>query len=219
MSVRDLRRKGGARLACTLLAGVLALSLRLAGDPPAAPAVLGIYVGPTMSLGSEFIEMTSGGHTSNSYTPNSALGAYLQFDLSPEFGLQLNLNYQSCTKRWEFHYWDGHTTRGKESLGAFSISLNGVFSVSRTPMSRLYFLGGLGFLVGSFENLGALLQMTFGSGVNMRLKRGSPSSFILAATLHPLFYSYGKPRTPVYLKLQAGIEMELRDRKRKKEGE
>jgi hypothetical protein len=218
MRVHDTKRNGNHRLARALLAGILALSLHLAGARSESPVSFGIYTGQSLSMGDEFIEMIAGGHTFNSYTPNFVLGVYFQFNLSPHFGLQLNMNHQNCTNRWEFHYWDRHD-RGRKSLGAFSISLNGVVTASRTPMSRFYILGGAGFLAGSFENLGTLFQLTLGPGVNLRLKPGSPASFVLAATLNPLFYSYGKSRTPVYLKVQAGIEMELRERKQKKEEE
>ena len=218
MSDRDTRRKGSARVASVLLAGWLALAVPLAGAGREPRAAYGVFSGTSLSLGKTFIDMNSGGHTDNHYLPHFIFGAYFQYALSEEFALQLNVNHQNVSNQWEFHYWD-HTTRGKESLGAFSISLNGILTVSRTPMSRFYFLGGAGFLAGPFENLGALIQLAAGPGLCLRMKRGSPAFFNLAAIIHPVLYSYGRARQAVYLKLQAGVELELRDRKQKKEKE
>lgn len=212
MSVRVVNRKGNGRLACWLIAGLLAVALPAMGAGQEPRAALGIYSGMSTSLGGKFIDMNSGGHTDNHYLPNLILGAYFQYDFSRDFSLQLSANYQGITNEWDFHYYD-RSEQGRETAGAFSVSLNWLFTISRSPMSRFYFLAGAGFLTGSFENLGALFQLAAGPGVSLRLKRGSLTSFNLAAIFHPVLYHYGEAKEAFYLKLQAGIEMLLKDRK------
>lgn len=211
MSIHRMDRTEKGRLACLLAIGVLALAVHAAGAGKETRAAFGVFSGTSTSLGGKFIDMNSGGHTDNHYLPNFILGAYFQYDFNSDFALQLSGNFQNCTNEWSFHYWDRDES-GRESVGAFSVSLNGIYFLSRSPMARFYFLAGAGFLAGSFENLGALIQLAFGPGVNLRLKRGSPTSFNLAAIAHPVLYSYGKARQAFYLKLQAGLEFELRGR-------
>jgi hypothetical protein len=197
------------RLACLLLIGWLALAVRASGAVPQGRAWLGVYAGRSLSLGTTFIDMTSGGHTDNHYLPNFFLGAHFQYNFSRVFGLQLSVNYQNCSNDWDFHYWN-RTEEGRESIGAFSLSLNGIVALHSTALSRFYLLAGAGFLSGSFQNLGVLFQLAGGFGARLYMKRGSPHAFHLAALLHPVFYKYGdKNLHPLYLKLQAGFEARI----------
>jgi hypothetical protein len=206
MYVQAGKIRGWGRPEYVLLIGLIALSASLAGAAPGHEASLGIYSGWSLSLDRVFIDMTSGGHTFNHYMPNFVLGAYLQYDLSGTFALQLNANYQRCSNDWTFSYWQRHE-QGTGSASAYSIGLNAIVTVSRSAMSRLYLLGGAGLFAGSFENLGAMFQLAGGAGMRLRLKRGSPLSLNLAAIVHPLLYRYGEARQAFYLKLQAGIEI------------
>lgn len=211
MSVHIADGKGNGWMACLLIAGMLALALPAAGADDEQKVAVGFYLGGAGSMATSFIDVTSGGHTRNRYTPNFLVGGYFQLDLSPAFGLQLSANYQGFTNRWEFHYWDMEDS-GYDSAGAFSISLNGIITVGRSPMSSFYLLAGAGFLAGSFENIGGLLQLAGGAGVRMRLKRGSPAFLDLAAIIHPVIGAAGESDNPAYLKLQAGIGFKLSDK-------
>lgn len=211
MDVRRVDKKENARLACFLICGLLALAVHAAGAGQRPGAAFGVYSGMSTSLGGKFIDMNSGGHIDNHYLPRFILGAYFQYDFSDGFALQLSANYQNFSNEWEFHYWDREAS-GLESVGAFSVSLNSIFTISRSPMSGFYLLAGAGFLSSSFENLGALFQLALGPGVSLRTKRGSPASLNLAAVMHPVLYRYGEARQAFYLKLQAGIEIKLGDR-------
>lgn len=211
MSARNGNRKRNGRMACFLVLGLLALSVHAAGADDEPKAAIGFYLGGAGSMGTSFIDVTSGGHTRNRYTPNFLLGGYFQLDFTPAFSLQLSANYQGFTNRWEFHYWDMERS-GYDSAGAFSISLNGIITVGRSPMSSFYLLAGAGFLAGSFENLGGLLQLAGGAGVQIRLAPGSPAYFDLAAVIHPVIGAGSESDNPTYLKLQAGIGIQLRER-------
>ncbi len=193
------------------LIGLLALLVLPAGAEQKQRQSFGVYTGWSFGLGKVFIDMTSGGHTENHYKPKYILGIYLQHDFSDSFGLQLNMNYQNCSNQWEFNYWERHE-EGTESLGGFSISLNGITTVSRSAMTEFYFLGGIGIFTGAFENLGALIQFSAGTGVKLRVRPGSRTSVNLAAVFHHLMYKYGRARNADYLRLQAGLEFILKNR-------
>lgn len=188
--------------------GALVLCVPKAGAAPRSEMIFGVYLGSSFSLGNEFIDMTSGGHTTHHYMPGFALGMYGQHDFSPAFGLQLNIAYQHVADEWSFHYFD-RSEEGKDSLAGVSVSLNGVVTAARSAMSEFYFLGGMGILGSSFENLGALFQVCGGIGGKLRLKPGSPTKVNLGAVLHHVMYSYGRARHADYVRLQAGLEFRL----------
>jgi hypothetical protein len=190
---------------------LLALSIFQTGAEQKQKQSIGIYTGWSFGLGDVFIEMNSGGHTNNHYTPNFILGAYWQHNFSESFGLQLNINYQNCSNHWEFSYWERHE-EGTLSTESCSFSLNGVFNLSRSAMTQFYFLGGIGILANSFENLSSLIQLSGGTGVKLRIRPGSRTSVNLAAVFHHLLYKYGKDRHADYLRLQAGLEFLLKDK-------
>ncbi|MBN2347081.1 MAG: hypothetical protein JXO51_11915 [Candidatus Aminicenantes bacterium] len=194
-----------------LIIGGMALCVLMVGAAPKSEPAFGAYLGSSFSIGKEFIDMTSGGHTANHYQPGFVLGLYGQHDFSDDFGLQLSVAYQRFSNEWSFHYFDRHD-EGKESLGGVSVSLNGAFMVARSAMNEFYFLAGLGFLSSSFANLGALFQVCGGIGGKFRLMPGSSTKVNLGAVLHHVMYSYGKARNAEYVRLQAGLEFRLRDR-------
>ena len=211
MSVHAGNKKWNIRRKCVLLIGLLALSVLSAGAEQKHKQSFGVYSGWSFGLGKVFIDMTSGGHTSNHYKPRYILGIYFQHDFSESFGLQLNMNYQNCSNQWEFNYWERHE-EGTESIGSLSLSLNGITTVSRSAMTEFYFLGGIGILNGDFENLGSLIQFSAGTGVKLRVRPGSRTFVNLALVFQHLMYKYGKPRSADYLRLQAGLEFPLMDK-------
>ncbi len=212
MIVHVANKKRNIRKKCALLIGLLTLSVLPAGAGPKQRQSYGFYTGMSVGLGKVFIDMTSGGHTDNHYMPNFILGLYLQHNFSDSFSLQLNMNYQNFTNQSEFNYWERHE-ESTESIGGFSISLNGITTVSRSAKSEFYLLGGIGILAGAFENLGSLIQISAGTGVKLRVSPGSRTSVNLAAVFHHLMYTYGRARSADYLRFQAGLEFLLKNRR------
>jgi hypothetical protein len=94
---------------------------------------------------------------------------------------------------------------GKESLGCFSFSLNGIATVSRSAMTEYYVLGGIGMFSGAFDYQKAFLQFSGGMGVKFGLRPGSGTFINVAVVFHDLLHKYGS-----YLKLQAGLEFPLK---------
>jgi hypothetical protein len=195
------------RKVALIIAG-LALCVLTVGAAPKSEPAFGVYLGSSFSIGSKFIDMTSGGHMDNHYQPGFVLGLYGQHDFSDDFGLQLNVACQRFSNEWDFHYFDRDES-GTDSLGGVSVSLNGVLTAARSAMSEFYFLAGLGFLSSSFEYLGALFQVCGGIGVKLGLAPGSSTKVNLGAVLHHVMYKYGKARHADYVRLQAGLEFRL----------
>ena len=75
------------------------------------------------------------------------------------------MNYQNCSNHWEFSYWD-RQEEGTDAVTGVSLSLNGVFTVSRSAMTQFYLMSGLGIFRGSFLNVSSFFQISGGPGSN-----------------------------------------------------
>jgi hypothetical protein len=198
---RNIRKK------CALLIGLLALLVLPAAAERKQKQSIGFYSGWSFGLGKIFIDEAPGGHTFTHYMPNFILGVYVQHNFSEAFGLQFNVNYQNCSNHWVFSYWDRHE-EGSESLACFSLSLNGIATVSRSAMMEFYFLGGVGIFTGPFDYRRSFLQFSGGTGVKFRVRPGSRTFVNLAAVFHHLeFLKHSRDWHADYLRLQAGIEI------------
>lgn len=209
MFVHAANKKRSIEMKCVLLIGLLILFVLPGGAELKQKNLIGVYTGWSFGLGDVFIDEAPGGHTFNHYMPNFIMGAYWQHNFFESFGLQLNINYQNCSNHWVFSYWERHE-EGKESIGSFSFSLNGIATVSRSAMTEFYFLGGIGMFTGPFDYQRSFLQFSGGTGVKFRVRPGSRMFVNLAAVFHHFLYKYGGASNGDYLKLQAGLEFPLK---------
>ncbi len=216
MFVHDKNQTSNLRLSCLFLIMLLLMVLP-AGAEQKQKTFFGLYTGWSFALGEQFIDESPGGHTFNHYKPNLVLGGYVQHNFVDWFGLQLNVNYQNCSNHWFFVYFDRYDS-GTTSLACLSFNLNGLVTLSRSAMTQVYLLGGIGMFTGPFDYKTTFVQFSGGIGGKFRVKPGSQTFVNLAAIFHHFLYKYGGGSNADYLRLQAGIEIPLR-LKEKAEGE
>jgi hypothetical protein len=210
MFVHAGNKKRFIRKKCVPLVALLVLFVLPAGAEQEQKQSVGFYTGWSFGLGDVFIDEAPGGHTFNHYMPNFILGVYFQHNFSGSLGLQLSINYQNCSNRWVFSYWERHE-EGTESLGCFSFSLNGIAIADRSAMTEFYFLGGIGMFTGPFDYRKSFLQFSGGTGIKLRVRPGSQTSVNLAAIFQHFLYKYGGASNADYLRLQAGLEFPVMD--------
>jgi len=137
------------------------------------------------------------------------LGGYAQLNLSQRIGLQLDFNYQSVLDEWIFHLPRFPYDSGEDSLGVSSVSLKGIYSLSRWNPVQLYFAGGWGINWGEwYRYSGVYYHLVGNPGVKIFLWKSNPN---VALNLGSSFiYIYVSNQwdsfDDFYIRLNFGIE-------------
>jgi hypothetical protein len=206
MGTRTVVKKENARLGLVL--AFIILPSVLPGASQARRFAFGVYGGWSLGLGYEF-----GWHTrpsrSDDYTLGVHLGATIQYNLSPVFGIQGNVNYQHGTNPWTFTYPGFPYDEGTDRFSIVSANLNGVLIPLRSGKMSFYLLGGGGVSSGDFEDLsGTYFNLTAGLGVKFPLSKTStgPALNIGGSFVHLIDPDPYGSETADYLRFQVGLE-------------
>jgi hypothetical protein len=206
MGTRTVVKKEKIRWALTLAFVILPTVLSGASRP--SRLAFGFYGGWSFGLGYEF-----GWHSrpsrSDDYTLDIHLGATIQYNLSPVFGIQGNVNYQHGTNPWTFTYPGFPYDEGTGRFSIVSASLNGVVTPLRWKRTSLYFLGGGGVSSGDFEDLsGTYFNLTAGAGMKIALSEGGagPTLNLGGCFTHLIDPDPYGSETADYLRFQVGLE-------------
>jgi hypothetical protein len=137
-------------LKCFTLICLLVLFTFQAGAKQKDKMVLGIYGGWSIGQKSPF-----GEHSVKYYTEWTDLvfhlGGYAQYNITEQFGLQLNLNYQGIVHRSCYWDWYGTSVYGKGRLSMRSLNLNVVYNWLKWKNVQFYLLAGVGLTSGKFS--------------------------------------------------------------------
>jgi hypothetical protein len=206
MGTRTVVKKENTRLA--LILAFMILPSALSGASPARRFAFGVYGGWSLGLGYEF-----GWHTrpsrSDDYTLDVHLGATIQYNLSPVFGIQGNVNYQHGTNPWTFTYPGFPYGEGTDRFSIVSVNLNGIVTPLRLKRTSFYLLGGGGVSSGDFEDLsGTYFNLTAGAGMKIALSKTNtgPALNIGASFVHLIDPDPYGNETADYLRFQIGLE-------------
>jgi len=166
------------------------LASTLSAEAPDRRPVIGVYGGWSSGSGDEFVWQQIGEDTYEEYCFNFNLGAYIQFNITRDFGLQLNWNYQDATYKTEWHPWFSDTVYPDQvKFGVYSLSLNGIYTYARWKSIELYLLGGGGLTwssQGDFD--GVHFNVNLGPGVKIYVSRSDvPLALNLSATFSSIF--------------------------------
>jgi hypothetical protein len=195
-----------------LLAGMLALIVLPLAAAPDAPLAVGVYSGGSLDLGAAFAWSEYGNFK---YDLTFHLGGYLQYDLSPDFALQLDMNYQWAVWRWNWRPWQQPEKSGKNKFSFPAFNLNGVFTFTRSQAMQVYLIFGGGLNTVRWSDFdGIYFNVMGGAGMKVRVKPGSRVHFIIGATFHHLLdrNKYNDlAHSADYLRLAVGLEFRARD--------
>jgi hypothetical protein len=206
MGTKTVVKKEQARWALAL--AFIILPSILSGASPPGRIAFGIYGGWSLGLGYEF-----GWHSrpsrSDDYTLDIHLGATIQYNLSPVFGIQGNVNYQHGTNPWTFTYPGFPYDEGTDRFSIVSANLNGVVTPLRSKRTSFYLLGGGGVSSGDFEDLsGTYFNLTAGVGVKIALSGGGacPALNLGGCFIHLIDPDPYGSETADYLRFHVGLE-------------
>ncbi len=208
MTDRAGNKKRNKRNKCLILVALLALGVIPARAAQNDRVHFGIYAGWSQGLGRVFRWRHMLFSSPTDVNLNFHSGAYVQYDLSQSFGLQLNVNYQGGVYRTIETRYDKTTFTDKDALGALSVGLNGVLNCARVKNTQLYFLGGAGIFAGNTHEFDCyFLDLQGGPGIKIFFKRDSRSAINLGGTFHHLvdLKKYGHLSAD-YLRFQIGYE-------------
>jgi hypothetical protein len=200
-------RKGCNLKKCLIAGGVLVLLTLQAGAEQKVKMVLGIYGGWSIGTKSPF-----GEHSVKYYTEWTDLvfhlGGYAQYNITEQFGLQLNYNYQGIVHRSYYWDWYGTSTHGKLKLSFRSFNLNVVYNWLKWKNVQFYLLAGIGLTSGEFAYFDdSYFNYMGGTGVKIFLKKVSRTALTLGFTfrhlMDPNLYATTKAN---YQSFQIGCE-------------
>jgi hypothetical protein len=137
------------------------------------------------------------------------LGGYAQLNLSPHFGLQLDMNYQNVIDEWTFHHPSFPQDSGEDSYGFSSLGLRGIYNLPKWGLFQLYISGGGGICWGEWYGFtGVYYHLVGNPGVKIFLSKSNPnlaltlgSSFVYIFELKERFND-----DAFYIRLNFGIE-------------
>jgi len=181
-------RRANLKIASSVLLFFI-LALALSADAPSKKMMFGFYGGWTYGSGDAF-EWQHRGHTSDLYRFNYHLGAYVQFNLSKSFGLQVKGNYQNGAHKSEWYYTiPGEKFHEVTRFGTFSLSLNGVYTVAQGKRLQFILLGGGGFSTGKWQDFeGVYFNLNAGLGLKVFVSKSkSFPALLLTGTFTYLF--------------------------------
>jgi opacity protein-like surface antigen len=184
------------------------LALALSADVPLKKMTLGFYGGWTFGSGDAF-EWQYRGRTSELYRFNYHLGTYVQFNLSKSFGLQVNGNYQNGSLRSEwYNTLPGEKYQEVTRFGIFSLSLNGVYTMTHGKRLQLFLLGGSGFSTGKWQDFeGVYFNLNVGFGVKVFVSKSRSFPVLLFMGTFTYLFDPDDGYTPTagFLKLSLGF--------------
>lgn len=218
-------KKRTTRKRSLILIGILVLFVLQAGAEQKGKFLFGVYTGRSFGLGQEFAWQSQGAYKIN-YDLNLHFGGYVQYNLSEQFGLQLNINYQFGAMPWTFQGWEEPEESGKDKFFFTSFNLNGVFNYVRLKNVRFYLLGGGGINSVYWAHFdGIYFNFAGGTGVKIYFKPDSRSAINIGATFHHLMdrkffdgISTYHANYANYLRLNIGFEFQARDYNQNNEG-
>ena len=200
-------KKRKTRKRSIILIGMLVLFVIQVRAEQKSKFLFGIYSGWSFGLGYEF-DWHSRPSRSDDYNLNLNLGGYVQYNLSEQFGLQINFNFQNGTNPWTFQNWGWPDDSGTDNISFISFNLNGVVNYLRLKNVQFYLLGGSGISSGDWEDFsGMYLNFVGGTGVKIYLKPDSRPAINFAGTFHHLLKpdKYGSEHAN-YLRFLIGYE-------------
>jgi hypothetical protein len=209
---RAANKKRTARAKRVVLVGLLVLLVLPAAAEQKSRFVVGVYGGGAIGLGYGFRRNNSGSY-SDDYSINGHLGAYVQYDVSELFALQLNTNLQGLSYHWTFSHYGMPSKEGSDWNLGVSFSLNGVLTYARSKNVRLFLLGGAGIFSGKLETGNSFMDFSAGTGIKIDMRPGSRSAINLAGTFHHLPQPAGAFRHAThvnFLRFQVGYEFPLK---------
>ena len=146
---------------------------------------------------------------SDRYIPRFHLGGYVQLNLSPHFGVQLDANYQNLLNEWTFDHPSFPYSSGEDSLGFASLGLKGIVNFPKWGMFQPYIAAGGGINWGDWYELsGSYFHLVGSPGVKLFLwKSHSHMALILRCSFMYLFDTdYGDYENAFIIRLNFGIE-------------
>ena len=136
-------------------------------------------------------------------------GTYLQYNITENFGLQLDVNLQLGTHEWELDRIPFPPQSGEEIFSVFLLTLNGVVDVYSGDRLAVALLGGGGLMTGDWWefdnwyyklNVGPVLKIYLSPSKNK-------TAVIFGGTFNYIIdREYGEVFDAVYFKLYSGIE-------------
>jgi hypothetical protein len=171
----------------------------------------GIYAGWSPGLGGDFARRGGGGWHEG-YDIALSLGAYIQYNISPEFSVQANGNYQPGRKDWGILTYEENELVYLEGMDRFhfvSLNVNGVFNESRWKAGVFYLLAGGGMTFGDWHEFsGIYFNLTAGAGIKITLSASRPGLALNLglAVVHLIDPNEYDDLTTDYFRFQAGME-------------
>ena len=137
------------------------------------------------------------------------LGGYVQLNLSPSFGLQLDANYQNLLDEWTLRHPSLSYDSGEDSYGFSSLGFKGIYSLPKWGIFQLYVAAGGGISWGEWYSYsGVYFHLVGNPGVKIFLWKSNPklalnlgSSFIYIFDQKERFYN-----DAFYIRLNFGLE-------------
>jgi hypothetical protein len=199
---------------CIILIGLLVLFVHQAGAEQKVKFAFGVYTGLSFGLENEYNWWESG-HVSSYFAPDFHLGGYVQFNLSQQDGLQINVNYQHGSKNWSWSDWGSTRNYGSDPKDLISINLNGILNYLRLKNAQLYLLGGCGINSAFWGDAdGLCFNFVGGTGVKIYSIKYPRLALNLGGTFHHLLGSNGYISVHLnYLRLNIGVEFCPNDHK------
>lgn len=185
------------------------LALVLSADVPYQKTLLGFYGGWSYGSSDQF-EWQYRGRISELCRLNYHLGAYVQFNLSKYFGLQVNANYQNGIDTVRVYYMlPGETFEEKTRFGIYSVSFNGVYTEASLKILQFFLLGGGGFSTGKWQDFeGVYFNLNAGLGVKIFVSKSRSFPVLLFMGTFTYLFDPDEGYTPTAgsLKLSLGFE-------------
>jgi len=205
--VNTMTRKLSAR--CILIMTLFLLPGFMSAATPPRNLTFGVYTGWSVGVS----EKRGGGGWHEDFAIDLSLGAYVQYNFSPKFGVQANGNYQHGRMDWYLLTYTPNYEltydEGTERFQFVTLNVNGVYNESRWRASVFYVLAGGGITVGDwYEFSGVYFNLTVGAGVKISLSSSHPELALNfgMALVHLMDNNGYEDLSTDYFRFQVGME-------------
>lgn len=188
----------------------LAMAMNAWADIPSKKMAFGFYGGWSYGTGDKF-KWQYQGRVSDLVRLGFHLGAYVQYNLSRNFGLQVNATYQNAldTMRW-YYSFPGEVFEERARFGIYSVSFNGVLTVAPWTMVQFFILGGGGFSTGKWLDFeGVYFHLNTSLGLKILALKSKPSPAIVAMGTFTYLFDPHKGYTPTANSLRFSLGLEF----------